>query len=47
MEGYQSKENLKIPIKAVSEYNRKLQLSKIPKLLLYAEPGGITKPLVE
>jgi haloalkane dehalogenase len=34
--------------KAVSEYNQKLQLSKIPKLLLYAEPGGIiTKPLVD
>jgi haloalkane dehalogenase len=34
--------------KAVSEYNRKLKLSKIPKLLLYAEPGGIiTTPMVD
>jgi haloalkane dehalogenase len=34
--------------KAVSEYNQKLQLSNIPKLLIYGEPGGIiTKPMVD
>jgi haloalkane dehalogenase len=34
--------------RAVSEYNRKLQLSNIPKLLLYGEPGGIiTKSVVD
>ncbi|HYV52383.1 MAG TPA: hypothetical protein VE971_03730 [Candidatus Eisenbacteria bacterium] len=34
--------------RAVSEYNQKLQLSNIPKLLLYGEPGGIiTKSVVD
>jgi len=34
--------------KAVREYNQKLQLSNIPKLLIYGEPGAvITKPMVD
>jgi haloalkane dehalogenase len=33
---------------AVSEYNQKLQLSNIPKLLIYGQPGAvITKPMVD
>jgi haloalkane dehalogenase len=35
-------------VKVVGEYNQKLQKSDIPKLLFYAQPGGIiTKPLVD
>ena len=35
-------------IKVVREYNQKLQLSNIPKLLIYGEPGAlISKPLVD
>ena len=34
--------------KAVSEYNQKLQISNIPKLLIYGEPGAlITKHMVD
>ena len=33
---------------AVSEYNQKLQLSNIPKLLIYGQPGAvITEPMVD
>jgi haloalkane dehalogenase len=34
--------------KVVREYNQKLQISNIPKLLIYGEPGAlITKPVVD
>src|SRR5215469_5602019 len=35
-------------LEAVREYNQKLRLSNIPKLLIYGEPGAlITKPMVD
>jgi haloalkane dehalogenase len=34
--------------RTVREYNQKLQISNIPKLLIYGEPGGIiTKSVVD